>query len=345
VRRFNETFHQLFQRPPSALRHKLKVALPDGSVGMAGVAVRLRYRPPYDWTAMLGHLRARAIDGVEHVDGTTYRRTVVHEGRVGTVEVSHLPDLASLQASIRLSHLGALLGIVGRLRRVLDLGTDAASIEAHLAQDPFLAPLIAARPGLRVPGGWDGFEIGARAVLGQQVSLGAGVRLAGQLALLCGPPIPTTHGGHERLTRAFPSAAEVLGADLRSLSVPAARRRALVSLAEAAIADPDLFQPLDTVEQTVARLESIRGVGTWTAHYIALRGAREPDAFPASDLGLLRTAARRHGATLTPAALERCAERWRPWRGYAAQHLWASDAAAPATPEESGHARVHASAS
>ena len=329
VRRFNETFRQLFRRPPSALRRKAVVALPEGSVAAMGVTVRLRYRAPYDWPAMLAFLGTRAIDGVERIEGECYVRSVAHDGAVGTVEVAHVPERDSLAVAIRFPCVRALPAIIARVRRVFDLGADVASIAAHLARDRMLAPLIARRPGLRVPGGWDGFGLAVRAVLGQQVTVAAARRLAGQLVALCGAALPAGLGG-PGVMRVFPDAARVAAADLSTLGMPAARRATLVALAHAVLAEPRLFEPLATIEDTVARLRAIRGVGDWTAHYIALRAAREPDAFPASDLGLLRGAAR-NGARPSPAELAARAERWRPWRAYAAQHLWAADAEPRAT--------------
>jgi AraC family transcriptional regulator of adaptative response / DNA-3-methyladenine glycosylase II len=333
VRRFNETFQQLFRRPPSALRRKAVVALPEGSVAATGVTVRLRYRPPYDWPAMLGFLRARAIDGVERVDTGRYVRSVAEAGaastvEVGTVEVAHVPERDSLAVTIRFPCVRALPAIIARVRRVFDLGADVAAIAAHLARDRMLAPLVARRPGLRVPGGWDGFELAMRAVLGQQVTVEAARRLAGQLVALCGAAVPAGPGGpgDAAIARVFPDPARLVAADLSALGMPGARRATLIALAEAALAEPRLFEPLATIEDTVARLRAIRGVGEWTAHYIALRAAREPDAFPASDIGLLRGAAGRGGVRPTPAELAARSERWRPWRAYAAQHLWTADA-------------------
>ena len=238
-----------------------------------------------------------------------------------------MPGSQSLGATIRFPSVKALPAIVARIRRVFDLGADVAAIGAHLAQDPLLAPLVAARPGLRTPGGWDGFELAVRAVLGQQVSVTAARRLAGQLAGLCGAPLPRAQSGDGPLTVVFPSAAQLASADLAPLGLPSARRRTLFALAQAALDDPLLFDPLDTIEETVARLCAIRGVGEWTANYIALRAAREPDAFPSSDVGLLRSIAKHHGRPLSAADLGARAERWRPWRAYAAQHLWTADGA------------------
>jgi len=324
IRRFNETFQQLYARPPSAIRRKRVVALPEGTVAATGATVRLRYRAPYDWDALLLHLRTRAIDGIEWADGASYRRTISFDGQSGAVHVEHLPARHSVAATIRFPNVRALSRIIERLRGVFDLDADVASIGAHLARDKMLAPLVAARPGLRVPGCWDGFELAMRAVLGQQVSVEAAIRLLTKLARLCGTPIPRSTDSV--LVRLFPTAAQVAHADLSSLGMPGARRETLVAVAKAAVADPRLFDSLETVEATVARLREIRGVGDWTAHYIALRAAREPDAFPASDVAILRGATPLGGERPAPKALEARAERWRPWRAYAAQHLWAKEA-------------------
>ena len=326
VRRFNETFQQLFQRPPSALRRRAVVALPEGSVAATGVTVRLRYRPPYDWPAMLAYLRGRAIDGIERLDGERYVRSVAHDGAVGTVEIVHVPARDSLAVTIRFPCVRALPAIIARVRRVFDLGADVTSIGAHLAKDRLLAPLIARRPGLRVPGGWDGFELAVRAVLGQQVTVEAGRRLASRLVQACGAALPGRQAAESGVSRVFPGAAQVAAADLSVLGMPASRRATLVAVAEATLAEPRLFEPLATIEDTVARLCAIRGVGDWTAHYIALRAAREPDAFPASDVGLLRSAAGPGGVRPSALELTARAQRWRPWRAYAAQHLWVADA-------------------
>ncbi len=323
VRRFNEVFQGLFRRPPSALRHAMPS--PAGSVAVSGVTLRLRYRAPYDWAAMLAHLRARAIDGVEEVEGGRYRRTVVHEGKMGTVEIQHRATARSLTATIRFPSVSALPAIVARVRHVFDLGADVAAIGRDLARDPLLAPLVAERPGLRVPGGWEGFELAARAILGQQVTVEGGRQLASQLARTCGTRISGRETGNDALTLAFPTAQQVANAELHSLRMPSSRRVALLAAANVALREPSFFDALDSIESTVARLRTIPGVGDWTAHYIALRGAREPDAFPASDAGLLRSAARGGHSRSTPAGLLERAERWRPWRAYAAQHLWAAD--------------------
>lgn len=322
VRRFNEIFRHLFQRPPSALRH----ARSSSRTGehLAGVTVLLRYKPPYDWPAMLAFLEARAIAGVERVVDGAYRRTVSLDGQCGTVDVRHAPARHGLAATVRFPCVRALPAILTRVRRVFDVGADIRTIGAHLSRDPFLAALVTERPGLRAPGGWDAFELAVRAILGQQVSVHAARQLAGRLVALCGVPLPAGSVMDTALSHAFPSPARLASADLGTLGMPAARRATLTALARAATADDDLFGVSASIDDAVARLRAIPGIGDWTAQYIALRALREPDAFPASDIGLLRGATVNGDPRPTPAALRLRSEQWRPWRAYAAQHLWAA---------------------
>lgn len=327
IRRFNETFQALYRRPPSALRRRAAVGARERPAAEAGASLRLSYRPPYDWEAMLDHFRTRAIEGVEDVAGGRYRRVVDEAGLLGSVEVGNDVARASLVVTVRIPMVRALPAVLARVRRAFDVGADIETIAAHLASDPFLAPLVAKRPGLRAPGGWDGFELAVRAILGQQVSVAAARRLAGHLVRLCGEALSAGAAAAPGLTHAFPSPARVASADLDALPMPAARRQALKAVAEAALRDPRLFQPSGTMEDAIARLRAIRGVGEWTAQYIALRAFGEADAFPATDLGLLRGAAAGGGERPRAAALLRRAARWSPWRAYAAQHLWTSDAA------------------
>jgi AraC family transcriptional regulator of adaptative response / DNA-3-methyladenine glycosylase II len=323
VRRFNEIFRDLFRRPPSALRRKDSAG---SAPAEAGVTLRLRYRPPYDWGSMLAYLQARAIPCVEIVENGSYQRTVEVDGSVGAVRVVHLPQQQSLGVSIRFPNVRSLPAIVTRVRRLFDIGADIETIDEHLSSDPLLAPFVARRPGLRAPGGWDGFELAVRAILGQQVSVAAARRLAEQLVAHHGKPIPGDCVSHPGLSHIFPTATTLASAESIALDMPAARRASLKTLAEAALADPNLFRPFGTIEDAIARFRSIRGVGEWTAQYIALRALREMDAFPASDVGLLRGAALMDGIRSSPARLLTRAESWRPWRAYAAQHLWAAQA-------------------
>ncbi len=321
IRRFNDAFRALYQRPPSELRRsKRGAASPD-----APLELQMSYRPPYDWQSMLGFFEARAIEGVELVDGGRYRRVVSHGGQLGTVEVRHEPARRALVAKIQFPCVRAIPVIVSRLRTVFDVNADIGRIGEHLARDPSLAALIAERPGLHSPGGWSGFELAVRAILGQQISVAGARQLAAKLVRLCSRP--WTGAADNGLTHAFPTAAEVTAADLSTLGMPASRRSAVKALAQAAVEQPRLFEPVGSVEEIVTKLRSIQGVGEWTAQYIALRALRETDAFPASDVGLLRGAAKMRRTPVSVEQLLAHAEAWRPWRAYAAQHLWAADAA------------------
>jgi AraC family transcriptional regulator of adaptative response / DNA-3-methyladenine glycosylase II len=326
LRRFNEIFLKLFHRPPSALRRRHTVKEEEKDVFL-----RLRYRPPYDWENILSFLGARAIAGVEVVDDHSYFRTVEIDGVLGSIEVTHLPERNSLGIKIRFPEVRSLPAVVSRVRRLFDLGADIETIDDHLSVDPVLAPLVAQRPGLRAPGGWDGFEIAVRAVLGQQISVVAARRLAGQLVSLYGRSVPKSFRIHPALSRTFPGAKRLATASAIALGMPVARLTALKATAEAAVTDPNLFRPFGSIEDTVSRLRTIRGIGEWTAQYIALRAIREMDAFPATDLGLLRGIATVDGRETTAANLLTRAESWRPWRAYAAQHLWAADSGAGTT--------------
>ena len=327
VRRFNATFQTLYDRPPRELR-RARGGETERPVA-AGITLSLPYAPPYDWEAMLGFLAARAIAGIEAVDGTTrYQRTVALDGAQGTVSVEPDQRKHALRVMIRFPRVDAVANIVNRIRRVFDLGADPLLIGAHLATDPLLAGLVARRPGLRVPGAWDGFETAIRAVLGQQITVVGAVRLAGKLVAQYGDRLAEPAG--DGLTHSFPTPSRLAAADLRSLGMPGSRAAALSSLAAAAAADSRLFSPSQTLEAAVARLRTLRGIGEWTAQYIAMRAVREPDAFPAADIGLMRALAGPSGDRPDAAAVLARAEAWRPWRAYAAQHLWTAGAGAAA---------------
>jgi AraC family transcriptional regulator of adaptative response / DNA-3-methyladenine glycosylase II len=278
---------------------------------------------------MIGFLAARAIAGVEVVTPDGYARTIALDGAVGTVAVSR-GDGDRLAVTVRFPKLTALPSILSRVRRVFDLTADPETIEAHLSADPDLARMIAARPGLRAPGAWDGLELGVRAILGQQITVPAAVKLAGRLTAEYGEALPA-EWAQAGLTHAFPSALRLAAADIASHGLmPGARARAISGLAAAVAADPALFGPRASLGAAIAALRALPGIGEWTAQYIAMRQLREPDAFPAADVGLMRALADADGVRPTPAQLLARAEAWRPWRAYAALHLWASDPQAPA---------------
>jgi AraC family transcriptional regulator of adaptative response / DNA-3-methyladenine glycosylase II len=334
VRRFNEIFQQLYKRPPKALRRTSAMGRVAGASG--AVTVRLGYRAPYDWDAIATFLRARAIPGIEIVSGDRYARTITMGDGRGVLVVEPV-ERNCLKATIRLPDLSSLPAVIARIRRVFDLAADPQAIGAHLSEDPVLAPRVAARPGLRVPGAWDGFELAVRAILGQQITVSAATRLAGKMASAYGEAIADHVALDLGLTHVFPTPQRLAGSDLAAIGMPQSRRLALSSLAAAVVADPLIFGPSRSLEEAIVHLRALPGIGEWTAQYIAMRELREPDAFPAADIGLLRALSDAHGVRPSPAALLAQAECWRPWRAYAALHLWASGAAVPSAVEKLQH--------
>jgi AraC family transcriptional regulator of adaptative response / DNA-3-methyladenine glycosylase II len=374
VRQFNHAVRATFGRTPSELRARRAGGTVHGGRSEergAGPALTLAlpYRPPYDWTAVVDYLAPRAIPGVEQVGPEGYARTVRLDGRVGILRVTPAPDSEAvprgarsvervapaghhlvLELDVDLPATRRLAEVVRRVRRLFDLDADPLTVAEHLGGDPCLRPVIERRPGLRVPGAWDPFELAVRAVLGQQVSVRGATTLAGRLVRAFGTPLGDGDtpraagqaGGTDRLTHLFPVPAVLARAPesaLAAIGLTGARAACVRALARAVASDlgaapspgapgspAGWFDGAAGLEQVVARLTALPGIGPWTAHYIALRALREPDALPAGDLGLRRAlaACRGEARPVAPRTLERAAESWSPWRGYAAMHLWAS---------------------
>jgi AraC family transcriptional regulator of adaptative response / DNA-3-methyladenine glycosylase II len=317
IRQFNHAIRRTFGCSPRELR-RVRRSLPRE----ASLVVRLAYRPPFDWRSLVDFLRRRATPGVEIVEGETYRRTFTSDGVPGTLSVSPIAGQNRVELRVEISSVTNLMLIVERVKRVFDLNADPATIEAALSGDPRLRGLVQARPGLRVPGAWDGFELAVRAILGQQVSVPAATTLAGRLAARFGHPLERPAGS---LTHLFPTAETLSRGNLQVIGLTKARAETIRGLASAvARGRLRLDSPLG-LDDAVQRLSALSGIGEWTAQYVALRAFGEPDAFPAGDLGLRRALADDAGMPSTP-LLSRMAESWRPWRGYAAVHLWTSEA-------------------
>jgi len=333
IRRFNAVFQALYKRPPGALRRTRRDAHRDVST-ISDIVLPMSYAAPYNWPGMISFLKTRAIPGIEWVDRQNrYHRSIALDGYQGTVCVAFDENKRCLRATIRFPRVSGLAFIISRLRRVFDLTADPVAIDTHLATDPRLASLIAARPGLRVPGAWDGFELGIRAILGQQISVGAATTLAGKLVSLYGEPLDASLKT-EGLSHVFPSPKRLAAADLRSPGMPATRARALSALSEAVLESPDMFSASQAPDVILERLKALPGIGDWTSQYILMRALCEPDAFPAADIGLMRAMATKNGQRPTPVTLLRRAEIWRPWRAYATLHLWASEGSTPAIPHK-----------
>ena len=320
-RRFNDAFAKTYQRPPRDLR---RGARRDGA-GEPGeeIALRLAYRPPYDWSHMLAFLGTRAVPGVERADARGYARTVACDGGHAVICVNALPGEDALELRVRGAPPAALLQMSTTARRVFDLAADPARIRAELAADPLIGPLLRRRPGLRIPGVWDPFECAVRAVLGQQVSVAAGRTFAARLVLHAGVAV---RGGADGLTHLFPTPEGVAAASLEGIGLTAARARTLRALARATLDGHVDFGAAP--RELAAALTAVPGIGPWTAQYVLLRALGEPDALPSADL-VLRQLAASSAELLTGPELEARAQHWQPWRGYAVMHLWASAAAAP----------------
>lgn len=277
-------------------------------VGKAARILRLLYTPPFDWDHILGFLAGRAIANVEWCDGASYARTVRIGRRTGVIRVHHEPGRRAVVVEIPANLEPAREEIATRVRGLFDLDHDPRALRRALASDPLLGPILHARPGIRVPGGWDGFEIAVRAVVGQQVSVAAARGVLGRLAARLG----------ERVGDAilFPEARRLAAAELQG-GMPSSRIATLKALAEAAGSGRLILKRGAPADEAAAALRSIRGIGAWTAGYIAMRALGDADAFPSGDLVLRRTA-----GGLTARDLELRAESWRPWRAYASILLW-----------------------
>jgi AraC family transcriptional regulator of adaptative response / DNA-3-methyladenine glycosylase II len=321
VRRFNAAVKARYARSPSTMRRGGRAGAGPGSASAGDtLTVTLHYRPPYDWAAMLGHLAARAIPGVELVKDDVYLRTAGFGALRGWLAVTADGARGALRATISASLSGALMTVVARLRRVFDLDAQPAAIAAHLSRDPRLARHVRARPGLRVAGAFDPFEAGARAVLGQQVSVAAARTIAGRLVVTLGEAVATLTP-HAELTHVFPPAAAVsrrpVGALAASLGVPARRAATLHAIARAIASGQLAFDAALEPARLIAQIVALPGAGQWTAHYLAMRAAGWPDAFPEGDLVL-----RKALGGISGAEARALAEPWRPWRAYGATHLW-----------------------
>jgi AraC family transcriptional regulator, regulatory protein of adaptative response / DNA-3-methyladenine glycosylase II len=308
------------------------------------VKLRLACREPFDGGSLLRFLAARAIAGVEEVAQGRYARTVRVPGGPGVVEL--MPPAAGggngraplagrageaqVLLRVRLTGPRGIDQVVSRCRQLFDLDADPQAIAAALAADEALAPLVAARPGLRVPGAYDGFELAVRAVIGQQISVRGASTLTGRLAARHGTRLDGATGPPGPLSVLFPRPAELAEADLAGLGLTTARQATLHALAAACAAGRLNLDPGTDPQETAARLAELPGVGPWTVAYVLMRTG-DPDAFPGSDLGLRRAMDR---LGLQPGR----AGRWRPWRAYAALHLWAALAGppTPAGPPASG---------
>ena len=293
------------------------------AAGSAEVRLSLPYRPPLDAAGLLEYLGRRAVPGVEEVQDGAYRRSLRLPGGAGVLELR--PAENSVQARYWLEDDGDLAAAVERSRALLDLDCDPDAVTGALGSDPLIGPLVRAAPGRRVAGHVDGAELAARAVLGQQVSVAGAVTHTARLVSAYGEPLSEPVAG---VTHLFPASEALAGADPEAMAMPRSRARALIGLARALANGELVLDAGADREQVLCRLLALPGIGPWTASYVAMRALRDPDAFLPSDLGV-RRALERLGEDGRPASAARLAERWRPYRAYGLQYLWASLATAP----------------
>jgi AraC family transcriptional regulator, regulatory protein of adaptative response / DNA-3-methyladenine glycosylase II len=310
VRRFNAGILKAFHRTPTQIRHlaRQKTLEPENQY-----VFRLQFRPPYNWKGMLDFLEARATPGVEAVELGMYRRSIAWGGSNGFMEVSHDGNQDALTVRVQFSNPRALFFIIERIRAMFDLNADWGAMLRTLSADSELARRIESNPGLRVPGCWNGFELAVRAILGQQITVRGATTLAGRLVEKFGQRIC----GLGSLTRLFPLPDALVDAKLETIGLPSARAETIRTFARAVAGGQVRFDGIVDFEAFRNRLCEIAGIGAWTANYVAMRALGEPDAFPSTDIGLMR-AMRMSSAR----ELERRAEIWRPWRAYAAMYLW-----------------------
>jgi AraC family transcriptional regulator, regulatory protein of adaptative response / DNA-3-methyladenine glycosylase II len=316
LRRFNAAFSMHYRMPPTRLR-KEAAAQPGRLHASDTSTLQLSYRPPYDWEAMLQFLAGRAIREVEFVSGGTYSRTVRLGDHTGWIKVSNIPAKNALQVEFTHSLTPILPALLGRLRNVFDLAARPDIIAAHLMQDERLKKGVMERPGLRVPGAFDGFEMAVRAILGQQITVQAATKIACRYAEAFGEKIETPF---PELSRLSPLASKVTRAtldDIASLGIIRTRAACILAMAEAIRSGSLHLEPGADPEATIAKLVTLPGIGPWTAHYIAMRALRWPDAFPKEDI-----AVRNKLGGVTVKEAKALSQPWRPWRSYAVLHVW-----------------------
>jgi AraC family transcriptional regulator of adaptative response / DNA-3-methyladenine glycosylase II len=314
VRRFNALFRSHYRLTPTRMRRASAAARAVGSVRLT-----LGYRPPLAWNALLRFLSGRASAGVEWVSGQAYHRTAAVGGQRGWLKVALSAGKDALAVELSTSLVPALPEVLTRLKYLFDLCARPDVITAHLAGNSRLAHVVARHPGLRVPGAFDGFEMAVRAILGQRVTVRAATTLAGRLALSLGEPLETPYPALNRVSASPERLAAVDLSELRAMGISGARAAAIRGLAHVVAHDRIDLQPGPDPEAVAAKLCELPGIGDWTAQYIAMRALRWPDAFPASDLGLMKAL-----RETSPSRVRAASAAWRPWRAYAAMYLWES---------------------
>jgi AraC family transcriptional regulator of adaptative response / DNA-3-methyladenine glycosylase II len=318
IRRFNAAFNKIYGKTPSAFRHPIKRNR-TGPNALFSCSLSLTYRPPFDWQRMLAFFQLRAIPGVECVENGVYHRTIRLNETLGAISVSHSDTDNALLMKAALSDSVELMPLVERVRQMFDLDANMVAIHKVFAADPLLEQLVRDRPGLRLPGAWDPFEVAIRAVVGQQISVKGARTVTGRIVSKAGSRFESQD--RPGLTHFFPTAEELTVSELDHIGMPAKRVATIKSVARSVACGEISLMTDGTLEHFLEQLTQIPGIGDWTAQYIAMRALGEPDAFPSADLGIAR-ALQLSDKRPTPKQIIERAENWRPWRAYAAIHLW-----------------------
>lgn len=330
IRQFNDTVRQVFALTPTQVRSRASGTAEPAAPGT--ISLRLPHRPPLELTGLLRFLADRAVPGVEEYAQGVYRRVLRLPHGSGAVTLC-AGGGSYVQCRLELDDLRDAGAAVQRCRRLLDLDADPEAVDALLAGDPVLAPIVAAAPGRRVPGSVDPDELAVRAVLGQQVSVAGARTLAGRITARYGKPLTAPSGG---LTHAFPDVATLAQADIDELPMPRARARALLHLATALASGDIVLGPGADRDEASGQLGALPGIGPWTVAYVRMRALGDPDTFLPTDLGV-RHALERLGRPGDPAAAAELARSWRPWRSYALQQLWSvPEQVVPAATQKEG---------
>ena len=316
IRSFNYAIQQIYGCAPSQLRRHQGSSAPVGPI-----TLKLSFSPPYNWAALAAFFNARSTPGLTSTTPYRYRRSIELDGCQGWVSVEPVPGKSYLCAQIGFSQIKLLSKIVDRLQGMFDLNANGAAIDDQLQQDSLFHHRF--QPGVRIPGAWDAFELAVRAIVGQQVSVAAANTLFGRIVAHYGVPLSATHAPSD-LRYVFPRPNALAKANLTEVGLTRARASAISTLAQTVADNPHFFSQLTTLDEAISTLRQFPGIGEWTAHYIAMRALRIPDAFPPGDIGLLRGMAALGEPFNKAALLERSAA-WRPWRAYAAIQLWTLD--------------------
>jgi AraC family transcriptional regulator of adaptative response / DNA-3-methyladenine glycosylase II len=318
IRQFNHSVRTAFGKSPTALRRMRRT--PSVQDPLGGIVVHLPYRPPFDWPSLLDFFRSRATPGVESVEGEIYRRTIQIGSEAGAIEVWQEAAESRLCMRVFLPGCGHLMQAVQRARRLFDLGADAQHIGSFLARDPQLANCVEQRPGLRVPGAWDGFEVAILAVLGQTLASAEPAPTIASLIKSFGRPLRVSLPG---LTHLFPSPEILASANLERIGIPAGEAQIIAALSKDVVAGILSFDLLKSSRNTALQMQISTGLIEETAAYIAMRALGDPDAFSCTSEEF-RSGLVPHRSSASLEEVARIFEGYRPWRAYAAMHYWAS---------------------